>query len=237
MTLLFGRRKSERPGNVRDLDTTSAGDASQDITESAHDTESESVDMDHYPSPSRLTLITVFIVLTTFLVALDGTIIATALPTITSEFHSLEDLAWYTAAFFLTTCAFQLPYGRAYAVCDTKWVYISSIVIFEIGSAVCGAAPNPIALVFGRAIAGIGSAGIFAGVFIIIADCVPLKNRALFGGAVGAAFAIASVVGPILGEISALHNREHNLNHMRLSWRTIRWCLDKLGHLEMVLLQ
>jgi hypothetical protein len=67
-----------------------------------------------YPTGLRLTLIFLSLVLTTFLVALDATIIATAIPTITAQFQSLDDVSWYNTAFLLTQCAFQLPFGRCY---------------------------------------------------------------------------------------------------------------------------
>jgi MFS family permease len=105
----------------------------------------------------------------------------------------------FNAAFFLTTCAFQIPYGRAYTILSTRWVFLSSILIFEIGSAVCGAAPTSTALIIGRAIAGIGGAGLASGCFIIIASISPLRKRSLYVGFLGAVFVIASVVGPILG--------------------------------------
>lgn len=153
-----------------------------------------------YPSGITLFLILISLCAATFLVALDATIIATAIPTITSRFNSLADVAWYNAAYLLVTCAFQLPFGRAYALLNTKYVFLATIFIFEIGSAVCGSAPNSLALIIGRAIQGLGGAGIFSGSFIIIADSTPLRKRALFNGFVGATFGIASVVGPLLGK-------------------------------------
>ena len=152
-----------------------------------------------YLSGSKLTIVVVALCTACFLVALDGTIIATAIPTITSHFQSLGDVAWYNSAYLLTTSAFQLPYGRAYSLLSTKWTFLSSIVIFEIGSAVCGAAPTSIALILGRAIQGLGGAGIFSGCFIVLSDVCPLRKRSLFTGFLGAMFGIASVVGPLLG--------------------------------------
>lgn len=107
-----------------------------------------------YPKGIALALIFVSLCSSTFLVALDATIIATAIPTITSQFNSLEDVSWYNSAMLLTSCAFQLPYGRAYRLFDTKWVFFSAIAIFELGSIICGTSPNSIALIIGRAIAG-----------------------------------------------------------------------------------
>lgn len=69
---------------------------------------------DGYPQGLILALIFLSLVLTTFLVALDATIIATAIPTITAQFQSLDDVSWYNTAFLLTQCAFQLPFGRCY---------------------------------------------------------------------------------------------------------------------------
>lgn len=82
-----------------------------------------------------------------------------------------------------------------------KWVYLTAIFIFEVGSAICGAAPNSITLIVGRAIAGVGSAGIFSGALIIIAYSVPLQKRPMFTGFIGAMYGIASVAGPLMGGV------------------------------------
>ena len=99
----------------------------------------------------------------------------------------------------LTSCSFQLSFGKLYTYYSPKWVLIWAIVIFEIGSAVCGAAPNSIVFIVGRAIAGMGSAGIYAGAVIIIVYMVPLRQRPVYTGALGAVFGVASVAGPLLG--------------------------------------
>ncbi|PVH78006.1 MFS general substrate transporter [Cadophora sp. DSE1049] len=152
-----------------------------------------------YPTSLPLALIFLSLCTTTFLVALGGTIIATAIPTITNDFNSLSDVSWYNSAFSLTTCAFQLPFGRAYTLFNTKFVFLAAIAIFEVGSVVCGATPNSVGLIVGRAVAGIGGGGIFSGCFIIIAESTPLRKRSLFTGFVGGTFGIASVVGPLIG--------------------------------------
>lgn len=72
-------------------------------------------------------------------------------------------------------------------------------MIFEVGSAVCGAAPTSEGLIVGRAIAGIGSAGIFSGALVIIAYTVPLVKRPIYTGIIGAMYGIASIAGPLLG--------------------------------------
>ncbi|OAQ75031.1 MFS transporter [Purpureocillium lilacinum] len=129
----------------------------------------------------------------------DQTIIATAIPTITSQFHSIEDIGWYGSAYLLTTCSFQLFFGKLYTLLSLKWTFVGAVVVFEVGSAICGASPNSIALIVGRAIAGIGGAGVFSGALIIIAKSVPLAKRPAFTGILGAVWGVASVVGPLLG--------------------------------------
>jgi MFS family permease len=98
-----------------------------------------------------------------------------AIPQITDDFHSLEDVGWYGSAFMLTTCAFQLMFGKLYTFFSVKAIFMATVVVFEAGSALCGAAPNSVAFIIGRAIAGVGSAGIFSGVVSCI--CPPVLAR------------------------------------------------------------
>lgn len=92
-----------------------------------------------------------------------------------------------------------------------KWGYISAIIIFEVGSAICGSAPNSTVLIIGRATAGLGSAGLASGALVILANSVPLQRRPAIGGMIGSMFGIANVCGPPLGGVLT----------DRLSWR---WC-------------
>lgn len=100
------------------------------------------------------------IYLAMFLVALDRTIIGTAIPKITDDFHSINDVGWYASAYLITLCAFQLIYGRIYTFYTAKWVLLSAIAIFELGSVVCGAAPSSVAFIIGRAIGKLTSLNI-----------------------------------------------------------------------------
>lgn len=206
--------------------------AADDNSHKDGDSESEEdeEDDDKYVTGIPLALLTVSLLATVFIVALSNTIISTAIPTLTSVFNSYNDIAWYTSAEALTATAFQLPFGRAYALLNLKWTFLTSLGIYLLGSLICGVAPTSIALIIGRAIAGVGNAGVFSGVFILIARNVPLRKRALYAGMVGAFFAIAAVLGPIIGAlIDELNSHTTDL--------AFRWTVHNACDLEMVFLQ
>ncbi|KAI8681363.1 MFS domain-containing protein [Fusarium keratoplasticum] len=150
-------------------------------------------------SGGKLALILAALYATMFLVALDRTIIGTAVPRISTEFHALDDISWYASAYLITSSATQLLWGRIYTFYSTKLIFIAAVVIFEVGSALCGAAPNSTAFIIGRAIAGMGSAGIFSGSSVILTQILPLEKRPMYIGMMGSIFGVASIVGPLMG--------------------------------------
>lgn len=152
-----------------------------------------------YPPTSKVIVIIGSLFLVLFLVALDRLILGVAIPSITDQFDSLGDVGWYGSSYLLTTCASMLLIGKIYTFVNPKLVYLGSLVVFEIGSAISGAAPNSTALIIGRAIAGLGNAGLFQGAVTIIVYIVPLHKRPQLMGFVGAVFGVASVLGPLLG--------------------------------------
>lgn len=89
--------------------------------------------------------------------------------------------------------------GKVYKYYPVKPVFLSGVVLFEIGSAICGAAPNSVAFIIGRAISGLGSSGMFSGAMVIIFHVIPLQQRPMWQGGFGAIFALASVIGPLVG--------------------------------------
>ncbi|KAG8850141.1 hypothetical protein FRB96_000516 [Tulasnella sp. 330] len=165
----------------------------------------------HIVTGLKFYLIFTGMMLSIFLVTLDQTILATAIPKISSDFDALEQQTWIASAYFLTQSGFILTYGQLLAVANTKWIYLIAVSIFEIGSIICGAAPGMNVLIFGRALAGVGAAGIFVTTLCILARITRIQQRALLFGLFGAVFALSSVIGPLLGGVFTDH----------VSWR---WC-------------
>jgi MFS family permease len=111
----------------------------------------------------------------------------------------------------MTFGGFQTSWGKAYRYFDLKMTFLLSIFIFELGSLICGVAPNANALIVGRAIAGFGGAGMATGGFTIIAFSAEPKRRPLFTGLVGSSYGVSAVAGPLLGGVFS----------DKVSWR---WC-------------
>lgn len=153
----------------------------------------------YYAQGWRLFLILSSLLLSLFCQALDDTIIATAIPRITDDFKRLDDVGWYGSAYLLTNAAFQLFYGKLYQILPLRWVFLWSLLLFEVGSLIAGVAPTSPVLIVGRAIAGTGAAGITSGALNIMAHITPIHRRPLFVSLIGAVYGFASVIGPIIG--------------------------------------
>ncbi|RDW94431.1 hypothetical protein BP5796_00194 [Coleophoma crateriformis] len=235
--------------------TTSMADendvpGSQDPEKHMHEHQAKVEDEPEYPHGFKLAVILSALCLAVFLVALDQTIISTAIPTITDRFHSIQDIGWYGSSYLLTTTALQPTFGRIYTIFSIKHTFLTAIFIFEIGklsvgsfrSLVCATAPSSTALIIGRALAGIGVGGLFSGAVVILAYCLPLRKRPAAFGLIGGMWGIASVAGPLLGGVFTLPigaiamvviflvlkiNRENNPDNLSFLKRILQ--LDLIG--------
>ncbi|KAL6789516.1 major facilitator superfamily domain-containing protein [Trichoderma sp. SZMC 28013] len=141
-------------------------------------------------SGPALALVMMGLGLTVFLIALDTSIVATAIPFITEHFHSTADIGW---------CSLQPLSGKLFATFSLKWTFLGFFALFELGSLLCATAVNSNMFICGRAIAGAGGAGIVSGAFSIVCFIIPLVQRPLYIGGLSSVFGVATVVGPILG--------------------------------------
>ena len=133
------------------------------------------------------------------LAALDQTIVATALPTIVGDLGGVDQLSWVVTAYLLASTASMPLYGKISDLLGRKRVFQAAIVVFLVGSVLCGAAQNMAQLVLFRGVQGLGGGGLMSLTFTILGDIVPPRQRGRYTGYLTGTFALASVAGPILG--------------------------------------
>lgn len=162
-------------------------------------------------SHAEIMVIISALMLAMLLAALDQTIVSTALPRIASDLHGLSKYSWVATAYLLTSAVATPLYGKISDMFGRKKIFQTAIIIFLVGSALCGLAQTMNQLIVFRGLQGIGAGGLMTLVFAIIGDVVPPRQRGRYQGYFGAVFAVSSVLGPLLGGLFTDH----------LSWRWV----------------
>ncbi|MGX1489970.1 DHA2 family efflux MFS transporter permease subunit [Streptomyces tendae] len=160
------------------------------------------------------------------LAALDQTIVSTALPTIVSDLGGLEHLSWVVTAYLLASTAATPLWGKLGDQYGRKRLYQIAIVIFLIGSALCGMAQDMTQLIAFRALQGLGGGGLIVLSMAIVGDIVPPRERGRYQGLFGAVFGATSVLGPLLGGVFTEH----------LSWRWVFYVNLPVGAVALIVI-
>src|SRR3954463_2911822 len=147
----------------------------------------------------RILAIYAGLMVTLFLAALDQTIVATALPRIVTDLGGITQYSWVFTAYMLTSTVTVPLYGKLGDVYGRKNLFLFAIVVFLIGSALCGISTSMTQLVVFRAVQGIGAGGLFPLSLAVIGNIVPPRDRGRWQGLIGAVFAASSIIGPAIG--------------------------------------
>ncbi|KAI2712159.1 hypothetical protein CBS147332_5795 [Penicillium roqueforti] len=166
-----------------------------------HDSSSEEVEKEGGRTITgfKWILVVTAILSSHMLFALDNTIVANIQPAILLQFDQADQISWLSVGFTLCSSALCLPWSKAYAIYNAKWLYIGCVLLFMGGSALCGASPNMNAMIVGRAIAGAGGSGMYFGVLTQLSVNTTVSERPFYIGLTAVSWGIGTVTGPAIG--------------------------------------
>src|SRR5215831_3251264 len=176
--------------------------------------------------PQRIRLIFGALLLVLLLASLDQTIVSTALPTIVGDLGGIEHLSWVVTAYLLASTIAGPLYGKLGDLYGRKLVLQIAIVLFLIGSALCGLAQSMPQLIAFRALQGLGGGGLMVTTIAVVGDIIPPRERGRYQGFFGAVFGVSTVIGPLLGGFFVDN----------LSWRWIFYVNLPIGGLALVVI-
>lgn len=154
-------------------------------------------------------------------------LIATAIPRITSDFNSLDQVGWFGSAYFMTAMGMQPLFGRAFQLFPTRANFLVAVALMVLGSILTAAAPGTVVFIIGRAITGAAVSAFYAGGAMVITFFVPFQRRPIFLSLSMAMNAVASVLGPIVSGV---------LTDSRLTWRFAFWMNLRMLSLHLTVL-
>ncbi|GAA3152591.1 MFS transporter [Nonomuraea roseoviolacea] len=163
-----------------------------------------------------IAIIIIALMLGMLLAALDQTIVSTALPTIVSDLGGLEELSWVVTAYLLASTVSTPLWGKLGDQFGRKYLFVAAIVIFLVGSALCGLSHSMGQLIAFRSLQGLGGGGLMVLAQAIVGDVVSVRERGRCQGWFGGVFAVASVVGPLLGGLFVDHLSWHWVFYINL---------------------